>query len=50
MDYCSILIFIFGGSTGIRAAIIRALAMLVPITIGTTIAKEVVTRLRPVIE
>lgn len=44
-----VLIFIFGGSTGRRAAIVMALAMLVLIPIGT-IAKEVVARPRPIIE
>ena len=43
-----ILIFFFGGSTGRRAAIIMALAMLVLIPLGT-ITKQVVGRLRPVI-
>ena len=43
-----ILIFFFGGSTGRRAAIIMALAMLVLIPLGT-IAKQVVGRPRPVI-
>ena len=43
-----ILIFFFGGSTGRRAAVIMALAMLVLIPLGT-IAKQVVGRPRPVI-
>lgn len=43
-----ILIFLFGGSTGRRAAIIMALAMLVLIPLGT-IAKQVVGRPRPII-
>jgi membrane-associated phospholipid phosphatase len=44
-----ILIFLFGGSTGRRVAIVMALSMLVLIPIGT-IAKEVVARPRPIIE
>jgi len=43
-----ILLFIFGGWTGRRAAIVMALSMLVLIPIGA-IAKEVVGRPRPVI-
>src|SRR5918911_3918708 len=43
-----ILIFFFGGSTGRRAAVFMALAMLVLIPLGT-IAKKIVGRPRPVI-
>ena len=43
-----ILLFIFGGWTGKKAAIIMALAMLVIVSIGTA-AKDIVARPRPVI-
>src|SRR5919205_4155606 len=43
-----IMLFIFGGWTGKKAAIVMAFAMLVLIPIGT-IAKEAVGRSRPVI-
>ena len=43
-----ILLFIFGGWTGKKAAVIMALAMLVIVPIGTA-AKDIVARPRPVI-
>ena len=43
-----ILLFVFGGWTGKKAAIIMALAMLVIVLIGTA-AKDIVARPRPVI-
>jgi undecaprenyl-diphosphatase len=43
-----ILLFVFGGWTGKKAAIIMALAMLVIVSIGTA-AKDIVARPRPVI-